>query len=381
MSNKFQWTNDQKKALGIIQDWWYSICRKPSLSIAGFAGTGKTTLIAKLPKILKINNHAISVAYATLTAKAALVLRNKGVPATTIHSLIYDTKVIEDQKTHRIKYIFRKKNFLAKDLIIIDEASMVSDILYHDLKTFGIPILFIGDSFQLPPINSQLNLMDNKFVAFTMKDIVRQQADNLIISMSVKLRNFENIPYMKQQQFSKIHRSQFNRQQLINYQQIVTGKNATRIQLNKYCRTLLNYNSQKPVINDRMIFLKNNYQDFVFNGQQIILTKQPQQLGNGKYQIQGQDVVTKDYVNVNIVDDFINQIPANIQVKHLAKIAKSNYNQIDYAYAISVHKSQGSQYQQVLLWDDLFGVNNHQHCNRWLYTAITRASKRLVWIA
>ena len=130
-----------------------------------------------------------------------------------------------------------------------------------------------------------------------------------------------------------------------------------------------------------MIFLKNNYQDFVFNGQQIILTKQPQQLGNGKYQIQGQDVVTKDYVNVNIVDDFINQIPANIQVKHLAKIAKSNYNQIDYAYAISVHKSQGSQYQQVLLWDDLFGVNNHQHCNRWLYTAITRASKRLVWIA
>ena len=130
-----------------------------------------------------------------------------------------------------------------------------------------------------------------------------------------------------------------------------------------------------------MIFLKNNYQDFVFNGQQIILTKQPQQLGNGKYQIQGQDVVTKDYVNVNIVDDFINQIPANIQVKHLAKIAKSNYNQIDYAYAISVHKSQGSQYQQVLLWDDLFGVNNQQHRNRWLYTAITRASKRLVWIA
>ena len=78
----------------IIQDWWNSTLREPSLSLSGYAGTGKTTLISNLPGLLKKNGRHIDVAYATFTAKAALVLRNKGVPATTIHSLIYDTKII-----------------------------------------------------------------------------------------------------------------------------------------------------------------------------------------------------------------------------------------------------------------------------------------------
>lgn len=377
----FQWTKDQNEVLKIIQDWWNSVLRQPSLSLSGYAGTGKTTLIAKLPQILLKNGKHIDIAYATFTAKAALVLRNKGIPATTIHSLIYDTRIIQDEKTHKIKYIFTKKKVILKDLIIIDEASMVSDVLYNDLKSFGIPILFIGDSFQLPPINSELNLMSDDFVVYKMKDIVRQQQDNLIIKMSVKLRNFQPIPYMKEEQFTKIHHSRFDKEKLIDYEQIITGKNVTRIDLNKYCRKLLHYNSECPVINDRMIFLKNNYQDFVFNGQQIVLTKQPKKLGVGKYQIEGQDVVSGDFVNVNIVDNFINQIPSNIEVRQLAKITKSDFNHIDYAYAISCHKAQGSEYGEVLLWDDLFALNNTQQRHRWLYTAITRASKRVVWVA
>lgn len=381
MNKKIQWTYDQKQTLKIIKDWWDSILREPSLSISGYAGTGKTTLISQLPYFLKKNGRSINVAYATLTAKAALVLRNKGVPATTIHSLIYDTIVQQDQKTHKLKYIFSLKKFLIKDLIVIDEASMVSDVLYNDLKHFGIPILFIGDSFQLPPINSELNLMDNKYVKYTMKDIVRQQKQNLIIKMSVKLRNFQNIPYMNEQQFSKIHHSRFNKQDLIKYQQIITGKNITRIQLNKYCRQLLKYNSDSPVVNDRMIFLRNNYEDNVFNGQQIILTRSPQSLGKGKYRIQGQDVVTGNYVDVNIVDDFINTLPVQVDNKRIASISRTDFNQIDYAYAISCHKSQGSEFEQVVLWDDLFAINNKQQRNRWLYTAITRASKKVVWVA
>ena len=381
MKRKLQWTNDQEKALEIIEDWWNSILRDPVLCISGFAGTGKTTLISYLPKILKRNNHPIKVAYATLTAKASLVLRNKGVPASTIHSLIYDTQVIQDSKTHKLKYIFFLKKFLAYDLIVIDEASMVSEILYNDLKSFGIPLLFIGDSFQLPPINSEFNLMSDQFIKYTMKDIVRQHQDNTIIKMSVKMRNFENIPYMSDSQFTKIHHSRFNKEDLIKYQQIITGKNITRIQLNKYCRHLLQLNPDKPVSHDRMIFLKNNYEDNVFNGQQIILTKDPKQLGDGKYQIEGQDIVNNNYVDVNIIDDYINNMPCNIQTKRISQINKSNFNQIDYAYAISCHKSQGSQFSHVLLWDDLFGINNTEMRNRWLYTAITRASKTLTWIA
>ena len=66
--------------------------------LSGAAGTGKTTLISKLPKELSTKNQYVNISYATLTAKASLVLRNKGIPASTIHSLIYDTKIKEDLK-------------------------------------------------------------------------------------------------------------------------------------------------------------------------------------------------------------------------------------------------------------------------------------------
>lgn len=379
-----EFTQDQKNALQIIKDWWNTFNRQQCIMLSGAAGTGKTTLISKLPKQLANTNrnNYVNISYATLTAKASLVLRNKGIPATTIHSLIYDTKIKEDPITHRVKYFFTKKSVLACDLIVIDQASMVSDELYADLKSFGKPILFVGDKFQLPPINSEFNLMDDKFLSYSMTEIVRQKADNLIITMATKLRNRQQTPFMKHQQFTKISKKFFDVHTMNQYDQIITGKNNTRIMLNQFYRKdILHFNSQIPIAGDKVIFLKNNYQDFVFNGQQVVLDKNLKQLGRGKYNMIGTDIVSKEGVCVDVVTDFINTLPVDVEKKQYNKLIKGKgYNLIDYAYAISCHKSQGSQWDNVLIMDDYFFYGNEEMRFRWLYTAITRASQSVTWV-
>lgn len=327
-----EYTKDQINALNIIKDWWKTYDRNNFLAIAGYSGTGKTTLIADLPHHLKkVTGGIPQLSYATLTAKAALVLRNKGIPATTIHSLIYDTIVVQDKVTKKIKYIFRKKEFLNCDLIIIDESSMVSEELYNDLKSFGIPILFIGDSFQLPPVTGDFNLMTDKYLSYTMKEIMRQEQGNEIIIMSMKIRNGDNIPYRNGKTFHKVHRNTISEETYLQYDQIITGKNKTRIELNKRYRNLIGHNSELPIVNDKMIFLRNNYEDNVFNGQQVIIKKKPKELGKNKLNIQFEDIIDGSISEVIVTTESINNIlPPNNITKEI--------NLIDYGYALSVHK-------------------------------------------
>ena len=97
------------------------------------------------------------------------------------------------------------------------------------MKSFGKPIIFIGDKFQLPPINSEFNLMDDKFLSYSMTEIVRQKSDNLIIAMATKLRNREQTPFMRHHQFTKVSKKFFDMKSMNQFDQIITGKNKTRI--------------------------------------------------------------------------------------------------------------------------------------------------------
>ena len=174
----------------------------------------------------------------------------------------------------------------------------------------------------------------------------------------------------------------FDMKSMNQFDQIITGKNKTRIQLNKFYRKdILHFNSEIPIMGDKVIFLKNNYEDFVFNGQQVVLDKQLQPIGKDKYTMIGTDVVSNEGVCVDIVTDFINTLPVDIEQKKYNKVIKSKTcNLIDYAYVISCHKSQGSQWDSVLVIDDYFFYGNEEMRYRWLYTAITRASQSVTWV-
>ena len=122
--------------------------RQQIITIAGPAGSSKTSIIGYIIKNLGLQKNEVE--YCAFTGKASLVLRNKGIPAQTIHHLIYN--VLKNRETGQFYFVKKESldNYNCK-LIVIDEISMVGEKLLTDLKSFNIPIICCGDPYQLEP--------------------------------------------------------------------------------------------------------------------------------------------------------------------------------------------------------------------------------------
>ena len=179
---------DQKEALFKIKTWFKNSC-KNYFVLSGVAGSGKSALIPKIIEELNLKEH--EVLNCALTGKAALILRRKGLDASTLHSRIYNvSKKLVDNKW---LFEFHKVPCLYQRLVIVDESSMLDKNIFDDLMSFGIPVIFIGDHKQLPPVNSSFNLMEES--DFRMERVLRQLEDNPIINLSQKAMRGEKIPF------------------------------------------------------------------------------------------------------------------------------------------------------------------------------------------
>ena len=376
--------NDQQNALDGLYDWFFSQSREQYVCVSGYAGTGKSYLIKVLSNVLNEAKPNIRIAYCCLTAKAALVLKQNGIDsARTIHNLIYEVKYTKDKKGNVVVHFYKKK-ILPFDLIIIDEASMVSEKLFDDICDYGIPIICVGDSFQLPPIEGSFNLMDDKNVNFRLTQIHRQNKGNEIIELSERVRNGEHIPFHKSNDTRKINVKDLDLDDFVNFNQIITGKNSNRVLYNQLYREVKGYKSKLPERNEKLIFLKNDYKLNVFNGEQIILTDYPIVVGKNLIKIKYFDITydLMDMLDAKELDQTVTTEcfnvadPSNVILNYKSK-NKQDKAFVDYGYVISCHRSQGSQWENVCVLDDNFGCWDHLLRQRWLYTAITRASEKL----
>lgn len=385
-------SSDKKLALKQILSWEAAASTNPAskqfLTLGGYAGTGKTTLIAILRKVIFQQNPKIKVAFAAFTGKATRVLKNylkendvlyKSDSVGTIHSLIYS--LIENEN-HEIMGWKRKEEIKA-DLIIIDEASMVDQKIWLDLLSYDVPILAVGDHGQLPPVSGQFNLMENPEIK--LEEIHRQVADNPIIKLSIEARKTGQIKIGNYGQgVRKLSKNDPESQEIIeNYLQqynqdtlILCGYNNTRIKLNNYLRTLLGYESPLPQAGDRVICLRNKQQHAIFNGMLGTL----------------QTIHSKDdnFYEVKIMFDDDVQIFEGLAVKkQFGSSTAMNFGKetraltlhgelFDFAYALTVHKAQGSQASRVILFEERFKQMSDLDWRRWLYTAVTRAEDELI---
>ena len=152
---KFEPTESQAKLLDKVKVWfrnWENGIRSNDhpqwFSYSGAAGVGKGVSARMIVDMLGLNSNTyIACAY---VGKAVLQLRKNGMNAKTIHSLIYDSRLIidKDKKTGKVikRYEFFLKERLDKDyrLIFVDEAGMVNDEMVKELLSFGVPIIFMG---------------------------------------------------------------------------------------------------------------------------------------------------------------------------------------------------------------------------------------------
>lgn len=175
------WSPGQQDAIAQVAAW-LRIKYSPFFYLAGYAGTGKTTLARH---IADLQNG--KVRYAAFTGKAAKVMRMAGCTgAQTIHSTIYHTEW--DPTTGKVeRHLRHPQTFEDTSLFVVDEVSMVNEELGQDLLSFGVPILVLGDPFQLPPVEGAGFFTAAKPAAM-LTEVHRQARDSAIIRLATGIR-------------------------------------------------------------------------------------------------------------------------------------------------------------------------------------------------
>jgi exodeoxyribonuclease-5 len=351
-------SNEQKLVLNGILD---AIQYKRTVTLGGFAGSGKTTLISHLIKLLP--NFVVCA----FTGKAASVLRQKGVHANTIHSLIYRPMVDDSGNIKKSKYgnpIFIRVPKLEADGIICDEASMVNRDLYEDLVSFGIPIIFVGDHGQLPPIGSDIHLMQQP--DFVLETIHRNAGE--IARFCEFIRNGYRPAAFRPSFEGKVRfltRWQAD-QYLTQVDQIICAFNKTRVQLNRRVREKLGRVGDRPVAGDRVMCLRNNRNIGLFNGLQ----------GEAKFIFTKKNRMHFKSDEGNLFD--IKFDPQNFNAeKYEISFHKDDPDPFDFCFCCTCHKFQGSEADKVMVFEQQGGRWSKV---RWNYTAASRARELLYWV-
>lgn len=376
---------------------WYKKGTSQLFVIAGYAGTGKTTIVSEIIRECGLKIH--EAAYVAYVGKAAMVLSMKGLPARTIHSLIYECidVVKRDEfgnvvKTPEGKLVFTKKFVLKKELpsniklIVVDEGSMVSDAILDDLMSFGKPVIILGDNHQLPPVFGISSCMRKPNVILT--EIMRQAADNPIIHFATLARqqrwdDFKNGVY-GHKVFIAPREEVFKSQKLIrNSNVIICAYNRTRELLNKYIREdIYGLPPDKLVIGDKLICRENCWDTQLEGHPDICLTNGT--IGYVKY-IDWEES-SKRFISFDFSPEYKREAyfyGVTLDWKYLHQLNYSErqgyiseHTKFELGYAITCHLSQGSQYDNVLIYNETAHRGNDY--SRWLYTAITRAVSKLI---
>ena len=362
-------------------------CIKNNFAIlTGGPGTGKTTIILAVIKIFqKIKNYSIhdlldeSRSILTLcapTGKAAKRMsESTGFYASTIHKAIgWST---EDENMEE----FVSEKFIKSELVIIDESSMIDVFLMYNLLKIinkDAKIILVGDNDQLPSIapGNVLNDLINSKAISTVKlnKIFRQSEHSSIINISHSIKN--NIPFDVLENFDDKEFISANKNEMINvisaiYDDLIKGSAKENIQIlapiykgtsgineiNMAIQSRFNDNEEQIEygeliykVNDRVMQLVNRPEDNIFNGD-IGYIEQIYKEGN-KFKI--------------VIDYDGNYVTYE----------KTELNQITLSYACSIHKAQGSEFENVII---PFIDNYNFMLNKNLtYTAITRAKKKLI---
>ena len=386
-------TNKQEEGLKIILDRHKR--NEKYTVVAGYAGTGKSTLVKFAIEALNVESS--KVAYATYTGKAAEVLRKKGNPgACTLHKLLYDHFPMPGGGFYR-----KPKTELDVTIVVVDEVSMVPKPMVDLLLKHKMYVIFLGDPFQLPQIDkdTENHLLDKPHIF--LDEIMRQAAESEIIQLTMKIRNGESLDLFKGNEVQIFKKNEFNTGMMTWADQIIVATNATRQSINQQMRKILGY-SGLPQHGERMICLRNYWDDCNDAGDALVngttgiienpfesFRRIPAYIKNDRRDlptIVGNFIpdggiefhsIEMDKEMIMTGEKCIDWRVAYQLGKLKPKIGDIVPKEFAFAYAITCHKAQGSEWEKVLVVEEGFPFAKEEHA-RWLYTACTRASEKLV---
>lgn len=400
-----QWSPQQDAALKAISRW----LREPDaplFKLFGFAGTGKSELMREAAAM--VDGEAVQMAF---TGKAALVMRRKGMPrASTIHSTIYtpagkakgqfeklqaeerrlaaaalagedvhvELKRVQELMKHALEDLNSPSWTLNLESALkgarlgqLDECSMVDERIGRDLLSFGAKLLVSGDPFQLPPVRGA-GFFTNGTPDVMLTEIHRQARDNPIIHLATTVREGGALRAGAHGDSRIIQARQVEPADALSAGQILVGRNATRRASNARFRHLRGWSGDLPLAGERLICLRNNHELGILNGLMFNCLRDSVPGDSSRFTdvfVQRED--GGEPMSLTTWSDYWR----GGDLTHLPHYERRDAEEFDYGYAITVHKSQGSAFDNVLLFNEsaTFGGD----WRRWLYTGITRAVDKI----
>lgn len=356
------------------------VCRQRLSIVTGGAGTGKSTVVREIVEAHARPSYRISLA--APSGKAAKRLSDvTGREATTIHRLLGPTK-----EKNRFVFKYNEQNQLPAELVVIDETSMVDISLMASLLCAVSPdtkLVMVGDHYQLPPVGPGSpfrDLLNSGQVPFKELDIIKRQKEGLLIQNAHRIKNGEDIIVNEHNggdflflgrededdilmKIADFYTSDFLKELKVDPLRDVQVISPLREKTLLSCKSInaelqKKLNPHDPIENypfkvgDKVIQTRNDYDHNIVNGDMGYVAA------------------------INKVDKFIS-VDFESPDRHVQLPIKGN--DLDLAYAITVHKSQGSEWPVVILpIHRNFG--NRLPQRNLLYTAVTRAKRLLVII-
>lgn len=398
-------SDQQAQAVRAVRSWLHSGAgRWPFFYLAGYAGSGKTTIIPEIIDACGLDAGS-QVAFCAPTGKAALVLGRKlraaGLDAEvrTVHRTIYTPPEVRDRGwADVLTFHVDRQAWVGTAgcrLIVVDEASMIGATVGADLMSFGKPVLAIGDPGQLPPVEDA-----GYFTAgdpdFFLTEIHRQARDNPIIALATEVRLGQGLRHSRLGDRVRIVPPNTVEvpDRVEDMPQVICGTHRRRWALTALIRGALGFQGRLPQPGERLICGKNSrYLPELVNGVGAIATAPVVLAPDDAYAVllyginedgrplsqdlHGAPAPVRGYRGLFDEHDLRERgaVHGNRQV---AKYKWRDLEHVDWGWAITAHKSQGSQWDEVLVWDESHVFRDDWQ--RWLYTAITRAAERLTVI-
>lgn len=349
-------TQEQKSIIkSIVKD--INLGNKQFVTLGGYAGTGKSTIIKVILDALA--RKKMSFSPCAYTGKAANILRKKRINAATIHSIIYTPFVSENNE---VFWDLVNKESLRGEIsgFIIDESSMVSKEIHEDLISFGLPVIYVGDHGQLEPIGTSFNLM--KDPDYKLETVHRNAGE--IAHFAQHLRMGKNCLLFKpEKKVQIVDFSAIQDKHLVSFDQVICAFNKTRVQINERARKEKGIELTYVSVGEKVICLKNNKRNNLFNGMQGVVTR-----------IGKKD--TFDFISDGVLYEKIKYDPDQFGKESNSFDYSESVIPFDYSYCITCHKAQGDQFNSVIVYEQKCDKWNH---SRWSYTAASRAINNLVW--
>ena len=422
--------------------------------LKGYAGTGKTTILSSIINNLwKIKKSGVLMAP---TGRAAKVLSNyTNTEANTIHKKIYFPKknssgnidfVLQTNKSKNTIFIVDEASMISstsQNKKLFDTTSLLSDLIQFVYSGYKCKIIFIGDTAQLPPVNSKLSpsldpdyLEENynkNVLSIELDEVVRQEVLSGILNNATTLReslideDFEEFKF-NISGFNDIIRLQ-DGEDIINSltdSYNIFGKEETALIVrsnkranlyNQQIRNRILFNENELSVGDNLMVVKNNYYwlkstseaGFIANGDIIKILEISRIVDLYDFRFAEVTVQMIDYPKmkpfdtvlmldtINLETPSLNYEKANhlynevmkdyvsekVKYKRFLKVKNNKYFnalQVKFSYAMTCHKSQGGQWTSVFVEQPYLPNGIDKDFIRWLYTGLTRAKEKLYLI-